>query len=505
MIMEHQPMLGWACSSTWFFILAAAATMAAGCQEPNPRSCIDGTCTDPSLPFCDVDGALAGEPETCIAVACTPGEFAACRGDQAITCNSEGTSYDLVQCPKGCDAIGGCRVCDPNQTVCANGKVQTCDSSGAVTDSETCPLGCFANEPRCTKLVPSNGLSQYLDLAAQAPDLDLESIRIDTTTGEVLDVVANAPVLVPNYNVTVPGAPSIKIFIAHSAHLRRVSVVASEGGGSAFAFMTKDELRVSGPVKVAGNVGVPTMGCNAGMGHYRIDDGTSLPLDSTGAGGGGNVTSGGAGGGLSDFFASASGGAPVGTERIVPLQGGCPPGDLEGRTPYGVGGVMEYTYGGGAIQLVSETSIVLDGMIDVRGQRGGFHGEQEWVIISGGGAGGAVLLEAPVVTMTDRAVVMAKGGGGGSLGAAPPVDDTGNPDPGVGCYSPPCSPGGQGGAVNIPPTSADNVVGTAGAGYAGGGGGSVGRLRVNTAAGTYSKTSHSLEVAASTTGTIETK
>jgi hypothetical protein len=102
--------------------LVVAAAVLAGCTKPNPRSCQDGTCTDPALPFCDVDGSFANEPQTCIAVDCTPGEFAACRGDLAITCNEVGTDFDLIQCERGCDdALGGCRLCDPNETACTNG------------------------------------------------------------------------------------------------------------------------------------------------------------------------------------------------------------------------------------------------------------------------------------------------------------------------------------------------------------------------------------------------
>ena len=484
---------------------------AAGCQEPNPRSCIDGTCTDPSLPFCDADGALAGQPETCIAVACTPGEFAACRGDHAVTCNSEGTSYDLIQCERGCDeAAGGCRLCEPNQTVCANGKVQACDESGAVTESEACPLGCFSEEPRCTKLVPSNGLSQYLPLAADAPVLDFESISIDTTTGEVQDLVSHTPILVPNFSFSTPNAPGVRVFLASSANLRTVFVSAlhdgKAGAGNAFALVTKGPLRITGPIKVSFGVGTPKTGCNAGMGHYRIDDGDGDgPFLATGSGGGGNATVGGAGGGVSGFFAGAVGGAPIGNELIVPLQGGCSSGPLDGRDVYGDGEMIDGVLGGGAVQLVSSTEIVFDGKLDVRGGRGAAEADPLSVLVWGGGAGGSVLLEAPIVTMTDRALIIAKGGGGGAVGPESSSDDTANADPGQTCQVQPCSPGGLGGTVGSPPVSALDVTrsGNTGNGYAGGGGGAIGRLRVNTASGGYAKTSMTLEVAATSSGTIE--
>ncbi|MBS1121430.1 MAG: hypothetical protein H6Q90_3658, partial [Deltaproteobacteria bacterium] len=93
--------------------------MAAGCTRPNPLSCADGLCSDPGFPFCDEDGSFGDTIQTCIAVDCTPMEFATCRGDLAITCNAAGDDFDLVQCQRGCDAAGGgCRLCDPNETAC---------------------------------------------------------------------------------------------------------------------------------------------------------------------------------------------------------------------------------------------------------------------------------------------------------------------------------------------------------------------------------------------------
>src|SRR5687768_14291225 len=93
-------------------VLVVVVVLTSACTKPNPRSCADGTCTDPDFPFCDVDGALEGIPNTCIAVECTPDTFEACRGDQIIKCNAAGTSFDLVRCERGCDeATGGCLGC----------------------------------------------------------------------------------------------------------------------------------------------------------------------------------------------------------------------------------------------------------------------------------------------------------------------------------------------------------------------------------------------------------
>src|SRR5438093_548815 len=88
--------------------------------------------------------AACGFPRPADVIACTPGEFSECRGDTELTCSSTGANYEAIQCAHGCDpAAGGCRTCEPNQTVCVNGKAQTCDAMGAVTSSEVCALGCF--------------------------------------------------------------------------------------------------------------------------------------------------------------------------------------------------------------------------------------------------------------------------------------------------------------------------------------------------------------------------
>jgi len=88
-------------SLSGLLLVIGAGFFAIACTGSNPRSCKDGSCTDPAFPFCDVTGAVSGNPETCIAPTCTPGDFAECRGNTAVTCNGTGNDYDLVQCPRG--------------------------------------------------------------------------------------------------------------------------------------------------------------------------------------------------------------------------------------------------------------------------------------------------------------------------------------------------------------------------------------------------------------------
>ena len=113
------------------------------CTTPNPHSCTDGTCTDPALPFCDSDGAISGNAGTCVSVNCSPGIVDSCRGDVAVVCNAQGTSYDLVTCPQNCDvAMGGCIGCTNNGD-CPIAAASVCEVS-----THAC-VGCLASSD-CT-------------------------------------------------------------------------------------------------------------------------------------------------------------------------------------------------------------------------------------------------------------------------------------------------------------------------------------------------------------------
>ena len=89
---------------------------ACGSVDADPEVCQDGVCVDSRFPFCDVDGAISGTPNSCIAVTCTPGDVAACQGDVAVTCTNAGDDYELVSCPNGCELPTGCK--DPVQVEC---------------------------------------------------------------------------------------------------------------------------------------------------------------------------------------------------------------------------------------------------------------------------------------------------------------------------------------------------------------------------------------------------
>ncbi len=466
--------------SRW--LLGTMVVVVAGCTAHNPASCSDGSCTDPSLPFCDVDGSLGGQPQTCIAVSCTAGTFAACRGDVAITCNQAGDNYDEIKCDLGCDAAsGGCRACMPSTTECANGAVSTCDAAGNVTAQTACPLGCFESEPRCRDIDPSNGLATYLDMVPNPADLDLSmGGTILTDTGVITDStsqpVAAMTFLVPG----VAGAPAIRVIVARNVTLGNVTIAGSAAiSPNPLAIVATGDIMIPGVVSVvAGNL---TSGaCIGGSGSTGTTGTGADGPEVHAAGGGANATAGGTGGTVLDDGGQglqtppAAGGTPTGTSAIVPLQGGCASGgshDLTAGTSSTFGAL-----GGGALQLSSRTTVSVTGSIDASGNMEG-------------GAGGGVLIEAPAVTIGPQGSLLARGGAG--AGCSPPTAVCGSQ--GAGATND--QPAGDGGTVEFNPTGI----------VAGGGGGGLGRVRVNTPDMTFSTSSSSVEIGQLSTGVLSTR
>jgi hypothetical protein len=191
----------------------------------------------------------------------------------------------------------------------------------------------------------------------------------------------------------------------------------------------------------------------SGGGRAGLSDGTK----GIGPGGGGFCGSGGPG--STDLMNTArpAGGSAYGSKDLIPLVGG----SAGGSGSSGSGG-----HGGGAIQIVSGVGIVIGeaGVINMGGGGGGTY--------AGGGSGGAILLEAPSVTV--RGVLAANGGSGADVYAG---------DDGQASAEPP--------AVRLVgglAAAGDNIDGQEGnpaptkLNVAGGGGG-VGRIRINTGCG----------------------
>jgi len=150
--------------------------------------------------------------------------------------------------------------------------------------------------------------------------------------------------------------------------------------------------------------------------------------------------------------------------------------------------------GGGALQLVSRTGIDITStggapaLINVGGGGGGgdYLGQDPFPSFNGGGgSGGAILLEAPSVTVTGPGAALAANGGGGGGGCRATGNDgrdDSTPAKGGICAGPTLGSGGAGGAALDTPHPGWSIGGADNA-RGGGGGGSVGRIRVNTADG----------------------
>lgn len=204
-------------------------------------------------------------------------------------------------------------------------------------------------------------------------------------------------------------------------------------------------------------------------------------------GGGGGFGTAGASGGTGHPTASApavGGGGEAGAPSLEPLRPGCAGG--QGEAVFG--GMMSLGgTGGGAIQISARGALQLASSIEASGQAGadGAPGAGG----GGAGAGGAILLEAATITLTN-ARLCANGGYGGMAFSTPPGITT-NPFPSVCDGTPASNPstmqaesatGGDGGAGTTPPTdgkdayvSGDMTIVSGGAG----GGGAVGRIRLN--------------------------
>lgn len=479
-------MLRW----TSFLVLIAACGFPRPADVLDPKSCAAGVCTDPAYPFCDEGGEVSGAAKTCIAVSCHPGDFAACRGDNELSCNAAGTTYDVVQCERGCDPAIGCRLCEPNQTVCANGRFQACDAAGAITSSEACPLGCFADQPRCREIDPSNNLGMYLDMVPNPPDLDLTDARFNTMTGEVRNGVSGPPIPVPNFLVLVSGADgiSIRVFIANNVRLEGSSGLEDIGRllltGPSLAIVARGDITILGSLTADGRAGgsvLPScVGGNGGQIGIPDDQGNLVGKASAGGGGGGHATDGAEGGALigASSFGSGSKGMAAGNNSLVPLRGGCP------------GGLAP---GGGAIQLSSRTKVQVDGTIDVQGDNGFTTDDQPGLIVSGGGAGGGILLEAPQIDLGPDGRLLARGGSGGAAYTTPTQACAL-----AGTGATPSAPAVRGGDINYVGVPSNVIT-------AGGGGGGLGRIRINTPEGTYTKSNLSIEDGSLSTGVLSTR
>jgi hypothetical protein len=419
---------------------ALALVAVAGCTSPNPtKHCSEGMCLNPDFPYCDAEGVVSGEPNTCIAVTCTPGEIRTCLGDDAFTCTASGDGYERVSCDLGCTATPAhhCKHIEPRYLP------EVCDS------------------PAAEEKLFVNG-STTID-----PNDD------STCNGGVVPQAGAPAICVLRYRkITVTSDGQLKI-------LGKVEPGLSLAGRAA-ALVADEDLSIEGVLDVSadGVINGPAGGLQISGGPVDIVNGPNFKA----GGGAGGLTNGAAGGSMDSAGQGSSGGLAIADPVLTAVLFG---GAAGGRHPNGtIGGGG----GGGAATLIScKGKVAITGAVDAgggggQGGKGILGGDTPgW----GGGAGGHVVLQATRIEVTGG--IYANGGGGGTgmvTGFGPGLDGLdglrsttvgapGHTSPNGG------GPGGFGGAndfatptVGGKPTVADASPG--------GGGGSVGFLQTYT-------------------------
>lgn len=373
------------------------------------------------------------------------------------------------------------QACTPDTSVCADDVETICNASGAVARQTTCTLGCFDDE-RCGKLDPSNGLAGHLDDAAETTDLLLgASATIDTTNGSVADETGAIAVTTAFDDSNAVGVLVIKV---KSLTATNITVV----GTRALAIVSDGDVRINGLVTLSAVSNQDGAGAHLSDTTCRGKAG-AVAAGGSGGGGAGFGGSGGAGGGATGA-AGGEGGGVSGNAALVPLRGGCRGGYGGGNSVPAQATQIDVGGGGGAIQIVSNTSIRVESSAGIAANGGGGKGDTSGTIFfclasiicragDGGGSGGGILLEAPEVHLAPGSVLVANGGGGrcgdiefgedGRLNASQAL--------GASCPSANGSDGGAGGAgATIGGVSAVNNLGDGE--EAAGGGGGAGRIRV---------------------------
>jgi hypothetical protein len=345
----------------------------------------------------------------------------------------------------------------------------------------TCALGCASSPtPHCRSVIPSNGLPAPGN--AQSADLRISGVAaLESCSGE-LD---GASIPGASFSLKEQAAgPRIGVLRIRSALLRpgaRLIV----GGSCALALVADRDLEIAGAIDLRGGQNAPFMaGPGGGQGGFTgkaggCGIGAEVSTAEASGGGGGGFGSDGAKGGK----AGAGGGSPgtaCGQESSEPLVGGSGGGRggcVAAACASGYGGG-----GGGALALVAGRAFTLTqgGELNVGGGGGG--GGQNGVSGGGGGgSGGAILIEAASVAIAETARLIAGGGGGGGIAESDPATARGaggvagetGAAGGAGLVT-----GGQGAVAG-----ASAATGNDGASGASGGGGGLGRLRINSPSG----------------------
>jgi hypothetical protein len=360
---------------------------------------------------------------------------------------------------------------------CSSGNGSRQASSDAGPDSATADAADGSSEgaPKADGsgiLVPSNFDANAVNLsgvgAVDVPGAATSPCELNTDMGTLTCANQATPFPVVVMTITLPSNGG-------NATLFAMTSFTLDAGNTLSVVGTKPAIIYAlGGVDLEGIIDVAAHGSTEGPGGYHDGGpgqgapGASIVTDAgdtvetQGAGGGSYCGAGGAGSPLAaDGGPGTRPGATYGTASLVPLLGGSSGGSHSSTG-----------YGGGAIQITSNVSIVIGAMGGINADGDG--GDDHDSVGGGGGSGGAILLEAPSVTVAGT--LTANGGGGGDA-----------MDPGAdGNFSVTAAPGGglsggagSGGGVihGLDGTTSTTQV-------FGGGGGGAGRIRINNGDGT---------------------
>jgi len=309
-------------------------------------------------------------------------------------------------------------------------------------------------------------LGTFVQVCVQAPQiaLTLNTQRIDTTSSpmcaQALTTPATDACVIVGAKLTIPEDSTITVV-----------------GSRPLVLLSTRELTVAGTLDVSSDAG--RIGPAADTGPCATDANNATP--ESGGGFGGSFGGGGNSGGNSP--AGGRGGTAASLVNAVGLTGGCAGGGGANNgfgVAAGPGG-----HSGGAVLLLAEQTITVDGTINASGS-GGRAGGQGFLAGGGGGGGGSggmIVLEASSVNVAGAC--FANGGGGGGGGASDRGGKSGGeserPDEAA-AGGGSSSTGGAGGKGAFGTTGAlpGNNGGSApfNAGGAGAGGGGVGIIKV---------------------------
>lgn len=462
-------------------IVVLSVTLLVGCKHRRELYCeSDADCAEWGLDFCDLEG-----------------EYPASEGI-GRTCIDNPLDAGPSDVDGGADAGDVPATCDPGSRVCDGDRLVVCGDDGQVSEIEDCTVGCSEELARCLRMEPSNDLGRYLELSASEPALEIpDGAVIDTTAGTITDADGVAiPAKTELLDAPTDGV-EVRVFWASSVTVGSVEVT----GDPALAVVA------AGPIDVVGSISLGAVGADPACRPSTIVAKSDPERLCVGNAGGSFGARGGDGGGVdnpgtSDDNSGADALAPVGSDDLIPLRGGCAggrvslPQDFPGKPDQGAFGGA----GGGALQLSSGSTIRIGtaegaGAVLANGYAGGRSIAQiDPCGGGGGGSGGAILLEAPVVDVPFSSILLANGGGGScarASGSRPPI--SGTPAEGGMCAGTLLGNGGRGGTADTPATDGalgtdplDDPGETDDLAAGGGGGGSVGRIRINTASGSFS-------------------